>query len=111
MTDLNVYSPCSESLESEITTRMENKLSNLYKYELIKILMNENNEIQSLCKEIKDEQLREIINSYDDDDDDFDDEDSMSESEDEISELNSSDYISMIKRMSEGRNCFIKMKF
>ena len=101
-------SSLDESYRSNIFSRMENKLEKKNKHELVEILMNENNEMKSMFSEIKDEILREIIDSFDSEDE-SDDEDKSKEydsdidDEDEFSDSIHSDYVEIIRRLIRGK--------
>ena len=127
--DLNPFPlKCSESLKSEIYAKIENRLSHSYKYELIDILKSEN-ELRMICNDIKKEILREMIDSFNDDDIESESEsDSVSDISD-ISDIESddgikidkhdyksqksinSDVVNVMRELTRGRNSIVKMKF
>ena len=125
MADLNPFPPkCPEPLKSEIYAKIEKKLSHSYKYELIDILKSEN-ELRMICNAIKKEMLREMIDSFDDDDIESD---SKSDSVSDISDISdiesddgmkidksqksiNSDVANVMRELTRGRNSIVKMKF
>ena len=58
---------CSLPLKYDVYDRIEEKLLHSYKYELIDMLESEN-ELRMICNDMKKEMLKEIINSFNDDD-------------------------------------------
>ena len=58
---------CSLPLKYDVYDRIEEKLLHSYKYELIDMLESDN-ELRMICNDMKKEMLKEIINSFNDDD-------------------------------------------
>ena len=106
---------CSLPLKNDVYDRIEEKLLHSYQYELIDILESEN-ELRMICNDMLKEKLKEIMNSFNDDGIESENESmydvsDLSESEDEISELNSSNYVEMIERLTRGKKSHIRIKF
>ena len=96
--DLNPFPP-----NCEIFDRIEEKLSESYKYELIDILGSEN-ELRMICHDIKSSMLKEVVNSFNESDVDESDSE-MSIDEDE------SDLVDLIREVTRGRKSHVKIKF
>ena len=119
MADLNPFPPkCSEPLKSEIYDKIEEKLSHSYKYELIDILKSEN-ELRMICSDVKNGMMKELINSFNDDDIESDTESVSVSDISDISDIESDDGIKIdnhdvsnfMRELTRGRNSAVKIKF
>ena len=112
---------CSESLkyDHEIYDRIEEKLLQSYKCELIDILKSEN-ELRMICNDVKKEILRESIDPFNDDDmsdisdiSDIESDDGMKiDKHDNKSQKSiNSDVANVMRELTRSRNSIVKMKF
>ena len=120
MAELNPFPPkCSESLKYEIYDRIEEKLLQSYKYELIDILKSEN-ELRMICSHMKNSMIKELIGSFNDDD--IDSESDTSSDVSDISDISDSDIdyglkidnhdvSNMMRELTRGRNSVVNIKF
>ena len=128
MADLNPFPPkCSESLkyDHEIYDRIEEKLLQSYKCEMIDILKSEN-ELRMICNDVKKEILRESIDPFNDDDmsdisdvsdisdiSDIESDDGMKidKHDNKSQKLINSDVANVMRELTRSRNSIVKMKF
>ena len=116
MAELNTFPPrCSEEMKYEIFDRIEEKLLKSYKYEIIDILKSEN-EMWMICSNMKNSMLKELVNSFDDDDIEIDSDisdisDIDSDDELLIKKSQKSDVVNVLRELTRGRNSIVKMKF
>ena len=69
MAELNIFpNNCSESIKYEIFDKIEKKLMHCHKNQLVDIIGRSENEIWWICNDMKHSMLKEVVNSFNDDD-------------------------------------------